>query len=376
MKIVKCARCGRLIVKAGKCYHCGNTRDFDFVRSVSVTNNAASMLLRLEQLIDEKKYEDALAISYDVVEWLPDEASAYWFRLLAKNRCSDAGALITHGFDYANDADLHNAIKYAPPSEKVIYQDVQEAVSKLQGALIDAINAHRVTAIAATEITQTKTDAEREIENHRRRIASLWNELEDMEAQMYLLETDCKLIAREHQTSLASAAKTADSLKNEIYKLNECKEEDRTRYIASLSALEQESNQSKYALSSLREEYESAVRFNTMAAERDQKSSALTNAINDARKYEQNLRRKISEAERIENRHDAALQSVRNFSFSDAVALLGERAFSIVLEQSGTWAPTASVAPPVEAVSKKQNNPSPAGGTDSDYFAAWTSKKK
>lgn len=377
MKIVKCSRCGKTLIKSNKCYHCGNLREFDFIRSVNPTGNAADKLLRLEQLVSEKKYEDALAISFEVIEWLPDESSVYWFRLLARNQCSDASELIAHGFDYINDADIHNAVRYAPANEKQIYSDIQDAVRKLQGALLEAISVHRINSISATGIVQAKKDAAREIESRRKRITALWNELEDIEAQMYLLETDCKLVAREHQASLSSTAKAADSTKNEIYRLSECTEENRRKYIAYLTAYEKESNESKFALINLRSDYESARKFNALAADRDRKSSEVSDEISNLRKYEQNLRRKIAEVEKIETRHNAAVQATENFNFSDAAALLGMQSFSTVLNQSGTWMPSTSVVAPERTTQRKQQEPpTTSGGTDDDYFAAWSSKKK
>lgn len=90
MKIVRCPKCGKYIHKAVKCFHCGNTAGFEEISGSDVHENITQEYARMDILIEDKKYDEAIALSYTILEWMPNLAGVFWFRLLARYKCSTA----------------------------------------------------------------------------------------------------------------------------------------------------------------------------------------------------------------------------------------------------------------------------------------------
>ena len=132
MQIVKCTKCGKYIHKAEKCFHCVNTKGFDEIASTAVHENVAQDYMHMGVLIENKKYDDAIALSYTILEWMPNLAGVFWLRLLAKNKCSSAIDLISKGFPCDEDSDFCNALAFSTGEEHSAYQDIQKVISEIR----------------------------------------------------------------------------------------------------------------------------------------------------------------------------------------------------------------------------------------------------
>ena len=72
MKIVKCSKCKKYIPKAVKCFYCGNTLGFDEIDMPSIHENVVAEYSKVESLIENKKFSEAIALSHVVIEWIPE----------------------------------------------------------------------------------------------------------------------------------------------------------------------------------------------------------------------------------------------------------------------------------------------------------------
>lgn len=77
MKIVRCPKCGKYIHKAVKCFHCGNTAGFEEISGSDVHENITQEYARMDILIEDKKYDEAIALSYTILEWMPNLAGVF-----------------------------------------------------------------------------------------------------------------------------------------------------------------------------------------------------------------------------------------------------------------------------------------------------------
>ena len=315
MKIMKCAKCGKYIHGAPLCYHCGSTGGFESFLSEAVHERAEADCARVEALIGMRKFSEALALSYQALEWIPNSPSLFWLRLLARKECVSALELISKGFPCEDDPDFCNALRASTGEEHSVYTDIQDAVRALQSGLREAITRHENRCKADTGILKLSGAMREELNARREQLFSLWSKVQETEAQMYSTELDCQLLVQEHKVALQAAAQSAASQKNETYQKTECTAEEFDAYSLKLDSLLRYSSQAKKAV-----------------------DAAL-------KSYEARVQKMLAEIDFIEKRHDTARQALEAFDFADAAALLGSAEFNQIFRNAGLETDAAISAP-------------------------------
>jgi len=376
MEIVKCSKCGKYIHKAVRCFHCGNTSDFEKGVNVTVHENVALEYAHMEKLIEDMKYDEAIKASYTVLEWMPNLASVFWLRLLAKNKCSTALSLISRGFHCDEDSDFCNALSFSTGEEHSAYLDIQKIVSDIRNSLKREVSNHEYKCKSHTNIMQIKRSMQREINTRKEKLFSLWSDLEETEHLLYGLEMDCRLIVKEHQTGLEKAAQAASAIKSEIYQMEECYADKLHSFQVRMGNVLQQSESSKDSIESMKKQHPWVKDFSDLVSQRDQKVKLINSEIASLASYERTVQQTISEIERIESRHKTALVAVDKYDFADAATLLGTNAFNQILRNAGV-----GVGSSIGMISEEwQSSPTVAHAqqTDADdemdmedYYAAW-----
>lgn len=360
MKIVKCTKCKKYVHKTGKCFHCGNTVGFDEVEMPAIHENAAAEYSEVESLVESKKFAEALTLSHTVIEWMPNLAGIFWLRLLAKNKCSNAAELIQKGFNCEEDADFCNALTFSTGAERSAYQDVRSMVLAAQKALKAEVLNHEYHCKMKTNILQIKKTMKGEVDSRKKKLFTLWAELEETEHSMYTLEKDCILLSKEHSDTLDKAAQAASSIKTETYRLEECTAENLHKYQVRIGNILQQSEQAKDALESMKKQHPWVKSFNDLVKKRDEQVRQITNEISSLKVYEATVQQTLDEIDQIEQRHRTAIRAVETFDFLDAANLLGKDAYNTVLRgislgvdvqisvSSQGWQPNTTYTTPID----------------------------
>lgn len=336
MKIIKCPRCGKYIYKANKCFHCGNAAGFfDEIDMPQIHENVIAEYSEVELLIENKRFKEALSLSHTVIEWMPNFAGIFWFRLLAKNKCTSATELIVKGFNCEDDADFCNALNFSAGPEHSIYVDIQCMVLAVKKALTEEIFNHEYNCKIKTNIMQIKKNMQGEMDERKKRLFLLWSDLEKTEHALYALEMDCCLISKEYRESLDNALLVATSTKQEIYRLEECTEEDFHKYQVRFGSILQQSEQAKAALESMKKQHPWVHSFNDLVKKRDEQVRLIGAEISSLRSYEAKIQQTLNEIDRIEERHKKAVRAVEAYDFLDAANLLGKDCFNKVFHNIG-----------------------------------------
>ena len=376
MKIVKCPKFGKYIHKAVKCFHCGNTAGFEEISSVEVHENVVQEYARMDVLIEDKKYDEAIALSYTILEWMPNLAGVFWLRLLAKYKCSTAIDLICKGFPCDEDADFCNALDFSTDEEHSAYEDIKAAVSQIRIALKKEISEHEYSSKSATDIMQIKKTMQGEIERRKEKLFSLWSDLEDTEHSLYALEMDCRLLTKEHQTGLEKSAQAAAAIKSEAYRLEECTAEKLHSLQVRMGNVLQQSESSKDSIDSMKKQHPWVKSFSDLVTKRNEKVRLINSEISSLSSYERTVQQTVSEIERIESRHRTALIAADKYDFTDSAALLGTNAFNDVLRSAGVGVGSSVSIVSEEKVSSTKVDEMQLGDADTemdmeDYYAAW-----
>ena len=375
MKIVKCPKCGKYIHKANRCFHCGNTTGFDDVDMPQIHENVVAEYSKVESLVESKRFDEALSLSHAVIEWMPNLAGIFWLRLLAKNKCTSSAELIEKGFNCEDDADLCNALTFSTGAEHSIYLDIQNMVIAARKALKEEISNHEYNCKMKTNILQIKKTMQGETDSRKKKLFSLWSDLEETEHALYTLEMDCRLLSKEHSEALDKAVFAASSTKTEVYRLEECTAEALHKYQVKIGNILQQSEQAKAALESMKKQHPWVHAFNDLVKKRDEQVRLISAEISSLRSYEATIQQTLDEIDRIEDRHRKAIRAVEAYDFLDAANLLGKDCYNKILHNIGLgidvqtsissqdWQPSTISASPIDDDDDDVD-------TD-DYYSTW-----
>lgn len=374
MKITQCLKCKKYIHKTDRCLHCGNTTEFSEVEMPSIHENAITAYSRVESLIENRKFAEALALSHAVIEWMPNLASIFGLRLLAKNKCTNTTELIQKGFNCEEDADFCNALIFSTGAERNAYQDIRNMVLAAQKVLKEEVLNHEYNCKMKTNILQIKKDMDSEVNTRKKKLFSLWTELEETEHSMYTIEKDCLLLSKEHSDALNKAAQAASSIKAETYRLEECTAENLYKYQVKIGNILQQSEQAKNAMESMKKQHPWVKSFNDLVKKRDEQVRQIANEISSLKIYGATIQQTLDVIDQIEQRHRAAIRAVESFDFLNVANLLGKDCYNTTLRSIGLgvdiqisvssqdWQPDTTYTHPISSDEDEDND---------DYYSAW-----
>lgn len=335
MKIIRCSQCGKYIHQANRCFHCGNNVGFDEVKMPSLHENIVVEYSRVESLIQNKKFSEAISLSYVVIEWAPNLSGIFWLRLLAKNKCTSAAELIVKGFSCEDDADFSNALIYSTGAEHSAYIDIQNMIISARDMLKDEILNHEHRCKMETNILNIKKNMQREMDIRKQTLFSLWIDLEKTEQALYALEIDCRLLSKEHRDALDKAVQAASTMKAETYRLKECSAENLYKYQVRIEHILQQSEKAKDAVLTTKEQHPWVKSFAELVSKRDEQVRLIGAELSSLRSYEATVQQTLSEIEKIEKRHREVIHEVEEYNFQNAATLLGNDCFNQLFHRVG-----------------------------------------
>lgn len=185
MKIVRCSKCGKYFYKVNKCFYCGDTSEINEVRESVIHDNAAAQYYKMESLIENRNFEEALSLFDRIIEWIPDNSSAFWLHLLAEKKCETSTELLIKGIDIENNSSFYNALKLADEEEKSFYVDIKNIMIELKKKLEREIPDNEYRCKRKMKLLEMAENEQREIDSRKRKLYLLWSDLEKIECELY-----------------------------------------------------------------------------------------------------------------------------------------------------------------------------------------------
>ena len=335
MKIVKCSKCGKYLCKSKVCFHCGNSTEFSEIKKIEIHENVIQEYAKVEDLIEDKKFDEAFSISNIVVEWMPKQSGIFFLRLLAKKHCTSELELMKKGFDCENDPDMCNALAFSEGAEYSMYLDIQNTIIAMKKLFKMEILNHKNRCKLKTDILQIKETMQNQIETRKKKLFSMYKKLEEEEDSLYVLETDCRLLLEEHKKTLEQSAYTSGSIKEEVYRLEDCTEEDFSKYQIKIGSVLWQAEQAEVALATIKKQHPWIKAFQNLVNERNGQIQLIKEELTSLKYYEDQVQQTIDEITEIEERHEKVICSVEEYDFSDAFGLLGEACCNKILKKVG-----------------------------------------
>lgn len=305
---------------------------------------------------------------------MPNLAGIFWLRLLAKNKCTSTAELIEKGFNCDDDADFFNALTFSSGAEQSAYLDIQAIVRSAKKALKTEILTHEYNCKMRTDVLKIKEKMFGDIETRKKKLFSLWSDLENTEQELYTLEKDCCLLSKEYSETLEEAAKTASSMKTEVYRLEECTADSFHRYQVKIGSILQQSEQAKNSIENMKKQHPWVASFNELVKKRDEQVRLVSNELSSLRNYEAAIQQTLNEIDRIEERHRNALRAIENYDFQDAANLLGRECYNQVFHGIGLGVDVQLSVPVKSWQPDTTDNTLVDNNTDNDmddYYSAW-----
>lgn len=336
MIIVRCSKCGALLHKSERCFLCGNVNGFDecYIDS-DIHENVKHEYENLELLISAEKYEDALNLSYLILEWMPNSSSVFWLRLMAKNKCKSDEELVRKGFCYEDSADYYNACKFANELQKAAYGSVIQKIDAVKSSLLEKIWEYEYREKEKLSILQYQEDIPSEMKKYENTLFSLWTKLEKTELDIKVIEKDFQLLVQEYDQTLLNANDAALSLKSKTYKLSECSEEEYYTFQIQLDDLLHLTEQASSTVEMMKNQHPWLTDYKNYLTKRDDLCSQIASELNKLKNYQTNIKSTINSFEDIEEKSQNARDYVEAYCFANAKNLLGELEYSDAFIKAG-----------------------------------------
>ena len=337
MRIFKCIKCNKYIYahESARCFYCGNTERFEEVYKVPVHEMVADDFERMEVFVEQQQFYEAFDVSDKILEWMPDVAGVFWYRLLIRKQCVSIADLLSKGVDCEEDADFYNAVRFSGEEERTIYEDIRDCMEQMKQALKCNIAKHEAEDKAKTDLIMLGKNMEQELRSRKGRLFELWSQLDKVERSMYAVEMDCRLSAEEYKLELKQAMQMSDALFEEIYDFEECDEEALHEYYVKLGSVLMLSEQAKHDINQFAEHHPKAIELAGLILKRDKINSQLNQELEALKEYEAGVQKTISSVEEIEKEHRKAKRAADKYDFTEAAAILGEEAFHQILHEIG-----------------------------------------
>lgn len=335
MIIVKCSKCGKYIHKNDRCFVCGNVNGFEKVfYDNDIHPNVKFEFEKLEMLISNGKFDEALKLSNTLLEWMPTSASVFWLRLLAKNHCKNDEELIRKGFSFPDSAEYYNALKYADDFQRKVYELVIKKINDVKDSLLKKIHEVEYTEKEKLPILKYDEELPNEIKKFEDKLFSLWSDLKKIELDIRATETDCQLLLQEYKTTLTNANAESSSLKSEVYKLSECTEDELHKYQIKFGDLLYLTEQAANSIDMMKKQHPWLKEYEVLVTKRDKVCSEITSVLNEMRNYQVKIKALISSIENIEEKSQKAKDSVEKYEFIFAKTFLGEIGYSDAISKA------------------------------------------
>ena len=285
-------------------------------------------------------FNETIRLSYEILEWMPNCAQVFWMRLLAFNRCKSDEELIRHGCKTTEEGDFLNAMECGSKSEKKRFSDVKAKIEVVKKALCKRIDKEKHEKLLETKIIDVRSSLNKEVMESRDRMYELWEEAQKAEAQMYTLKEQCELISLEYRNGLEEAEKQAKSLKDRIYKVERCTDDEKNTYKMKLQDIESRSTQVLKNYKEIQNRNAQVKKFKKLEKSRNELFAKIDVEFEKLNEYEQLVEKVLNVAQKIESDHNEAYRSVSEYCFEQAINVLGEQIFNDIVEQSsirGAW---------------------------------------
>lgn len=336
MEIVKCGKCGKLIHLSEKCCYCGSSVQTKPIEKAVVHDNVADKYQRMEALLVKGQFEEALALSEKVLEWMPKDAEVFWLRLLAKNSCTNDAELIKKGFD-CEGPEFSNALQHATAVQKSVYVEVQNKLEEIQRRLSKALSESIRKKKLGTDLVRINEEMPTKVAAYRKELHEMWSALEKIEEELFILEMDCKLLSHEYKESLEAAHMDSSSLKLETYRKDECTAEELHMYQVRLSQLLQMSELSIGAIREMKNNHPWVKEFKSLVKKRDQQIAGIEDCISKLRQYEDSVQEAVSTVEKLDSALQSALSEIAKGNFQSAKTILGSEQVAEIIRSSSAF---------------------------------------
>ena len=337
MKIYRCNTCGKYYVNNKKCYYCGGFGEQQPAELDRLHQNVKDEYQALQEDMEQEHFEEVLKRSEKISEWAPDFPDIFLDRFMAEKKCANMEDLLIKGFDFENDANFVNAMRFSSGVQHEVYAEIQEKLKKLQEQLLKAIDLHEYQAECEVPVTETKKEVESYLDEKKKKVFSCWKEIEMTERKMQVIEQNCAMLPAEHKKTLDNAYVEIGRVSESRRGTNACTEEDLHKYQVQIGAIIQESEDAKNAIQNMKEHHPYIKEYKDLFLERKKQVDALHEELLDLRSHMIGVNIRINRLEEIREKCMSVKCAVKEYKFEKAQELLGTQRFNESVAASGIF---------------------------------------
>jgi len=345
MKNIKCA-CARAIHifshDGGKCPFCDAAIDIDKATGLSFEPPKTflnELIAKIDDSIANGKYDVALKLLEDVLEWAPKESEVHWRKLLATAACKSDADMLYKGSHLKSNASFVNAQRYATDDQRAIYALIDKAREQIMGLLITALKEGELEEKQATGAETLLTERTKEL-------ASIWKlsnenlaKLERTERAIREQEIDCAAIANGFKKNLENTSNKAKAVGNQasntknISTITEITKENQTKSESNLHALLNNSNIELNNLKGLAASHPAFQEYTRLVEEQKSLQTKINQGIADLDSVKLKIQEIVENINGISAKYSAAWENAQEGDFAAAAKLLTKTKFAKIVKQ-------------------------------------------
>lgn len=327
MRILRCSNCNRLIHAGASCFFCKSSKESPQVSAAEVHENARTPLMMAETLVEQGRFDEALAALAEVMKWSPNSSEVHWLRLLARARCSSDAQLLYSGADIADSADFDTALRYASEEEKQVYLGVSNSCDALRKTLVDMIKSRNAMTIDKLNLSEVLSQMQRFVSEKRSALLSTWQELRKCEQELKLIENEGEIYMHECRTNMRNILSTSQQMRESLENTSEIARKQFFEYKTKLEGLKRAAENAKEEYNRLKSSHPSVAAFAELCKKRDELKGAVDSELSEIREYEKKIEAVISRLNAAKEAGTRLLELAESGNYEQVKSVLGQNNF-------------------------------------------------
>ena len=335
MKYLKCAACGKAQPVMTHCIYCGEKAGNEQVEEVAVHPNAAARLQEAEQAVRDGEFKKALELTSELTAQLPDSATVFWLRLLAGNRCKNAGDLIIHGVSEETDPDFASAAAHAKGLELASLRQVAETSKAIQKKLIEALRRTEYKALRKANVYALRDEAQMRTEACKKEIFACWEKLRRAEDELCALDLNGTLLVYSERDAVNTANRKIQQEKSALSPGGGLSEKDAAALDFRLGALLYQSENAEAQVKAMEDSHPWTAKQRTLTEQRDRAAENCRDALARLEALNREIAERTNRIADKNNTFHEAILFAEGMRFFPGCTALGVDAFQEVLASAG-----------------------------------------
>lgn len=335
MITIKCKSCGEHIHIGSNfgnlCIFCGSPNEVP-----TSTDSQETHIERLstqgENYLQNKKFLEATILYDNAIELYPNVSKFYWGRLLSQNSCCNDIELLKKGVNVANEPDYSVAFHFGSETEQRCYQKVKDVRELISGDMVSLMSSLELKEKFDTDIVNKQRNSENAMAELREQLKEQIARLDDIERKIIDFAIDSNAMLESEKKHIDYFVAQIEAVKSEVQPKSEVTSEGYDSYMATLKKYKNLCN-AEWSIIQSKANIRASAEMKTKQTEQSKIEQEIDHTIQQINQVCASLQNINISVSQIHNKYKLARTDMDKGSFSRAVSLISDGAFTALMQK-------------------------------------------